>query len=127
MEVGTIEEIKNEKKGKKEVKDSEIISNDCFISNPFLSAFYALIVTIANKPEIIIKSRNLLKNVITILTQICEIDNIAIYFKKKRLICVFMKILKELSKTGEAEDSLLQITKLLIRLFSKFGFRRGKI
>jgi len=125
LEVSTYEEIKSEKKEKKDNLDSEIISKDCFISNPFLSAFYALSVTIANKPEIIIKSKNLLKNVLTILAQICDIDNISIYYKKKRLVTVFIKILKELSKTSETEDSLLQITKLLMWLFSKLGYRRG--
>lgn len=127
IEVETYEEIKvNEKKEKFERDSSEIISKDCFITNPFMSALYALIVTIANKPEIIVKSRSLLKNVLTILTQICDIDNIAIYYKKKRLISVFIKILKELFKSPEAEESLLHITKLLSWLFSKIGLKRRK-
>jgi hypothetical protein len=99
---------------------------DTFISNQFLSAFYALIVTIANKPEIILKSKNLLKNLMTIFVQICDIDNVGIYYKKKRLISVFVKILKELMKSPESEDSLLIICKLLNWLFAKIGNKRSK-
>ena len=105
--------------------DSEILTSETFISNPFLSAFYALIVTIANKPEIVLRSKNLVKNLVTIFAQICSIDNVAIYYKKKRLISVFMKILKELSKNAENEDSLLTIFKLLNWLFAKLGNKRS--
>ena len=112
----------NEKNSEKEkILDSEILTSETFISNPFLSAFYALIVTIANKPEIVLRSKNLVKNLVTIFAQICSIDNVAIYYKKKRLISVFMKILKELSKNAENEDSLLTIFKLLNWLFAKLG------
>ena len=103
---------------------SEILSIECIITNPFLSAFYALIVTIANKPEIIIKSKNLLKSIITVLSQICEIENIAIYYKKKRLISVFCKILKELKNSKEALESLVYLSKLFMYLFAKIGKKR---
>jgi len=52
---------------------NDILSQDSIITNQFLSTFYALIITIANKPTIIIKSKNLLKSIINVLSQICEI------------------------------------------------------
>lgn len=123
LELETYDQLVSaEKKEKKNYE--EILSNDSILTNQFLSAFYALIVTIANKPEIIIKSKNLLKSVITVMSQICEIDNIAIYYKKKRLISVFCKILKELKNAKEAHDSLITIAKLLMNLFSKIGMKR---
>ncbi len=91
-----------------------------------MSAFYALIVTISNKTEIIIKSKHLLKSIIGVLTQICEIDNIAIYYKKKRMISVFSKILKELMNSPEAQESLLQLCKIFLNLFAKIGIKRRK-
>ena len=126
LQLETYEQLLNSDKKEKQNYE-EIISKESIITNPFLSAFYALIVTIANKPEIIIKSKNLLKSIITVLTQICEIDNIAIYYKKKRLISVFIKILKELKASSESNiqpDSLINITKLLMYLFAKIGLKR---
>ena len=122
----TYEQLLVNDKKEKEKKLEEIISKDSFITNPFLSSFYALLVTISNKPEIIIKSKNLLKAIITVMSQICHIDNIAIYIKKKRLISVFSKILKELKNSQESNDTIIPITKLLMHLFAKIGQRRRK-
>ena len=83
-------------------------------------------MTISNKPEIIIKSKNLLKSIITVMAQICEIDNIAIYYKKKRLLSVFSKILKELKNAPEAHDSLMFLSRLFMYLLAKVGMKRRK-
>jgi hypothetical protein len=125
LQLETYEQLlQNDKKEKSNY--NEILSKDSFITNPFLSAFYALVVTISNKPEIIIKSKNLLKSIITVLSQICEIDNIAIYYKKKRLLSVFSKILKELKNAPEAHDSLILLSKLFMYLLAKVGMKRRK-
>jgi hypothetical protein len=121
LQLETYEQLLN---SEKKEKTKEILTSDGFISNPFLAAFYALILTISNKPEIILKSRNLLRSILTVLSQICEIDNIAIYYKKKRLISVFMKIIKELKNSKENHDSLLQVTKLVMHIFAKIGKKR---
>jgi hypothetical protein len=122
LQLETYEQIlKNDKKDK---TNKEILTPDCFISNPFLAAFYALILTISNKPEIILKSRNLLRSILTVLSQICEIDNIAIYYKKKRLISVFMKIIKELKNSKDSQESLLQASKLVMHILAKVGKKR---
>lgn len=127
LQLETYDQLLLNDKKEKDKSSSETLSPDCIITNPFLSAFYALIVTIGNKPEIIIKSKNLLKSIITVMSQICTIDNVAIYLKKKRLISVFCKILKELKGSSESQDSLPQISKLFMHLFAKIGFKRRKI
>lgn len=68
-----------------------------------------------------------MRSIITVLSQICEIENIAIYYKKKRLISVFCKILKELKNSQESQDSLLQLSRLLMYVFAKIGFKRRKL
>jgi hypothetical protein len=121
LQLETYEQLlKNDKKD----KNKEILSQNGFISNPFLASLYSLILTIANKPEIILKSKSLLRNILNIISQITDIDNIAIYYKKKRLISVFYKILKELKNSKEHEDSLVQILKLVMYIFSKIGKKR---
>lgn len=128
FEIENTAEIKDEDDNKEENNKEIIISENSFISNQFLSAFYALIVTISNKPEIIIKSKNLLKSVANVMCQICLIENIAIYYKKKRLLSVFAKIVKELNgiNTNEIKESLQVISSNFLYLFSKIGIRRSK-
>ena len=124
IECDSIEQINEHKET---LNKEETLSKDSIITNPFLSAIYSLIVTISNKPEIIQKSKNLLKILSIISAQIVEIDNIAIYYKKRRLITVYNTILKELKKTNiddNVESSLLIISKILMNLFSKIGFKR---
>jgi len=53
-------------------------------------------------------------------------DNIAIYYKKKRLIKVFIKILKELKKAKEGQDSLIVLSNTFMFLFAKIGKKRRK-
>ena len=101
----------------------ETLSKDSILTNHFLAAIYSLIVTISNKPEIIIKSKNLLRILTQISAQIAEIDNVAIFFKKRRLISVYNTIIKELKKSPEPSN-LIQITKLSMYIFSKIGKRR---
>lgn len=122
-------DIKEDDEDKEENNKELIISENSFISNQFLSAFYALIVTISNKPEIIVKSKNLLKSVANVMCQICLIENIAIYFKKKRLLSVFAKIVKELNSinTNEIKESLQVISSNFLYLFSKIGIKRSKL
>lgn len=124
-----IERLETEVEDPKDIKSDDFVSEKSIISNQFLSAFYALIVTISNKPEIIIKSKNLLKSVVVVLSQIADIDNIAIYYKKKRLINVFGKILNELAKSDQSEviESLMVISKLYLYIFAKIGKKKGKI
>lgn len=62
-------------KEKEKAKMVEILRDDSIISNQFLSTFYALIVTISNKPAIIAKSKNLLRSTASVFSQICEIGN----------------------------------------------------
>jgi len=52
---------------------NDILTNDCIITNQFLSTFYALVITVASKPTIIIKSKNLVNSIINVLSQICDI------------------------------------------------------
>ena len=123
IECDSLEQINEQKET---LNKEETLSKDSIITNPFLSAIYSLIVTISNKPEIIQKSKNLLKILSIISAQIIEIDNIAIYYKKRRLISVYNTILKELKKSNDEsiESSLLVISKILMNLFSKIGLKR---
>jgi hypothetical protein len=128
LQLETYESIlKNAKKEKKNYE--EILSPESFLTNQFLSAFFALVATISNKPEIILKSKNLLRSVLTVMTQICGIDNVAVYYKKKRLISNFSKILKELKlsykqDSNSSQDSFVAVSKLLMILFAKIGNKR---
>jgi hypothetical protein len=123
LQLETYEQIlANVNKDKKNYE--EFLETDSILTNSFISAFYALIVTISNKPDIVIKSKNLVRSVLTIMTQICEIDNVAIYYKKKRIISNFIKILKELKNNVETVDSLISTTKLLMNIFAKMGNKR---
>jgi hypothetical protein len=106
-------------------KNEEILSKDSIITNIFLSSFYSLIATIANKSEVIFKSKNLLRAVVTVLTQICLIDKIAIYFKKKRILSLIAKIIKILHPPNKDSDHIsIEIAKVSICLFSKIGMKR---
>ena len=71
-------------KKEEELSKEETLSKDSILTNPFLSALYSLIVTISNKTEIILKSKHLLKILTTLSAQIVEIDNVGLYFKKRR-------------------------------------------
>jgi hypothetical protein len=124
LQLETFDQLMTNDKKEKVEKNEEMLTKDAIITNGFLSAFYALIVTIANKPEIITKSKNLLRSIITVLTQICGIDNVAIYYKKKRLISVFGKILKELKRNKDSQESLIHASKLFMSLFAKVGLKR---
>lgn len=103
-----------------------ILSEKGVITNQFLSAFYALIVTISNKVEIIVKSKSLLKTISIVLSQICEIDSIALYYKKKRLISIFSKILKEMvnNYSEDMKESLFNVSSSFLYVFAKIGRKR---
>ncbi len=74
MELETFEKLtQNDEKEKDKAKMVEILKEDSIITNQFLSTFYALIVTISNKPAIIAKSKNLLRSTASVFSQICEI------------------------------------------------------
>ncbi len=76
MELETFEKLtQNDEKEKDKAKMVEILKEDSIITNQFLSTFYALIVTISNKPAIIAKSKNLLRSTASVFSQICEIGN----------------------------------------------------
>ena len=124
IECDTYEHLTEKKE--EELSKEETLSKDSILTNPFLSALYSLIVTISNKTEIILKSKHLLKILTTLSAQIVEIDNVGLYFKKRRLISVFNTIIKELKKSTDenVHSSLIQITKLTMFIFSKIGIRR---
>ena len=109
-----------------ETNKENILSEKGVITNQFLSAFYALIVTISNKVEIIVKSKSLLKTISIVLSQICEIDSIALYYKKKRLISVFSKILKEMMNnySEDMKESLYNVSSSFLYVFAKIGRKR---
>jgi hypothetical protein len=112
--------------GKEEkIKDEEYLAKDSLITNSFLTSFYSLIIAMSNKQEIVVKSKNLLRSVLTVMTQICEIDKIAIYFKKKRIISIFIKILKILrSIQKDNEEYFIQVAKIAMCFFAKIGMKR---
>lgn len=135
----------------KEISSSNIMSEHSFISNQFLYAFYALITTLSNKLNVLVKSKNLLKSIITVISQLCEIDNTVIFYKKKRLISVFDKIIKDLSNhinlnyvdynnttknskentkdLSNYKDTLNifnEISVLFVNIFAKIGKKRSK-
>ena len=106
-------------------KNEEILTKDSIITNSFLTSFYSLIATIANKSEVILKSKILIRSVLTVLTQICQIDKIAIYFKKKRILSIITKIIKILYQPNKDSDNLsIEIAKISISFFSKIGMKR---
>lgn len=109
-----------------ELSKEETLSKDSILTNPFLSSLYSLIVTVSNKTDIILKSKHLLKVLTTLSAQIVEIDNVALYFKKRRLISVYNTIIKELKKSTDesVQGSLIQIVKLSMYIFAKIGIRR---
>ena len=107
------------------IKEEEYLKKDSLITNSFLSSFYYLITAMSNKQEIVVKSKNLLRSVLTVMTQICEIDKIAIYFKKKRIISIFIKILKILrSIQKDNEEYFIQVAKIAMSFFAKIGMKR---
>ncbi len=55
------------------------------------------------------------------------LDNIAIYYKKKRLIKIFIKILKELKASKEGQESFIVLSKTFMYLFAKIGKKRRNI
>jgi len=76
LELETFDKLtQNDEKEKDKAKMVEILKEDSIITNQFLSTFYALIVTISNKPAIIAKSKNLLRSTASVFSQICEIGN----------------------------------------------------
>ena len=123
VECDTVEQL-NEKK--EELNKEENLSEDSILSNVFLASIYSLIVTITNKPELILKSKNLLRYVTMISSQIVEIDNVAIYFKKRRLISSYSTIIKEMRKSQDdlMRPYLILTTKLIMLLFSKIAYKR---
>lgn len=114
-------------KEEKDINYQESVASDSVLTEQFLSTFNGLIMTIANKPSIIVKSKNLLRSTVCVLSQICEIDNVAIFYKKKRLLKVFTKILKDLKKIPEAFESLIIHAKLFLHIFAKVGKRRSNV
>lgn len=113
-------------KKENELSKEENLSKDSILTNAFLSSIYSLIITLSNKTEIILKSKHLLKALTTISAQIVEIDNVGLYFKKRRLIKVYSTIIKELKKSADenVQGNLVQIVKLSMYIFSKIGIRR---
>ena len=75
MNLETYDQIlkNDDEKEKEKSKMVEILKDNSIITNQFLSTFYALILTISNKPAIIAKSKNLLKSIANVFCQICEI------------------------------------------------------
>ena len=65
--------VDEKEKDKEKSKMVEILKDDSIITNQFLSTFYALIITISNKPAIITKSKNLLRSIANVFSQICDI------------------------------------------------------
>ena len=126
IECDTVEQL-NEKK--EELNKEETLSEDSILSNVFLASMYSLIVTITNKPELILKSKNLLRYVTMLSSQIVEIDNVAIYYKKRRLISCYSTIIKEMRKSQDdsMKSYLILNTKLIMLLFSKIAYKRPKI
>ena len=123
VECDTVEQL-NEKK--EELNKEENLSEDSILSNVFLASMYSLIVTITNKPELILKSKNLLRYVTMLSSQIVEIDNVAIYYKKRRLISSYSTIIKEMRKSQDdsMRPYLILTTKLIMLLFSKIAYKR---
>ena len=123
VECDTVEQL-NEKK--EELNKEETLTENSILSNVFLASIYSLIVTITNKPELILKNKNLLRHITMISVQIVEIDNVAIYYKKRRLISNYNTIIKEMRKSTDESmrPYLLLISKLIMLLFSKIGYKR---
>ena len=96
-----------------------------FLTPEFLSALNALILTVSNKPEAVVKSKTLLKSILRIVSQVAEIDNIAVFYKKKRHLKLFTKIIKDLNKMPEAKATLDGVLPLICFIFAKIGIRRG--
>ena len=120
------EKEKNEEDDNEEKEKVQI--DDTILTNQFLNAFYALIVTISNKPEVIIKSKNLVRSCISVFAQLSNIKNVVIFIKKKRLISVFHKIIKELYKNKDSNEDKEQFQvnlEIFLNIYAKIGKNRG--
>lgn len=127
-DISKLESPIEKKKISKENID-KISMENTILTSQFLNTFYALAITISNKPDIILKSRYLVRTCISVFSQIADIENVVIYIKKKRLISIFFKIIKELNKNKDSTDHKEQFNKnlkIFLCLFAKIGKNRCK-
>lgn len=126
IECESLDKIKENENKQDELIGENYLSNNSIITYQFLNMIYSITATISNKPDIIIKSRNLVKIILIISSQIVEIDFIANYFKHKRLISALVNILKVLLKSSseKTKESLIVVTRIEMKIFSKIGMRR---
>ena len=127
IECESSDKIKENENKQEELIGENYLSSNSIITYQFLNMIYSLIATISNKPDIIIKSKNLVKIILIISSQIIEIDFISYYFKRKRLISAFLNILKIVMKSNpeKNQESFIIVIKILMKIFSKLGMKRG--
>lgn len=118
------EKTSQHNKDKEKTMIDDYLNKETVLTYQFLSALYVLIVSISNKPEILYKSKVLLSIISKLLYQICQIDNIVLYYKKKRLTSVFIKILNELYL--KKDECLEVIKEVSIYYFYIYGYLLNK-